>query len=213
MATMTPWEEREKYVSRSQSNAIHTQKVTAETAEFEGKLRDKQVEIAESAEAKKAEEENKGFWGWLTTVGTTVGCMALAPAAAAQCLALGTAAGGGARLITDLTSHAEGSPEGIDVSGAKYNKQAWANVEGDIQSQLDALIEFDENVWKQDVLLQASDTWTAYKWGNTLDSLGIFADDNVATMDLVPETKIDIDTDLDFDENLGLSNSYNPPKI
>ena len=94
-----------------------------------------------------------------------------------------------------------------DKESAKYNKQAWANVEGDIQSQLDALIEFDENVWKQDVLLQAGDTWTAYKWGSNLDTLGIFSGDDVATIDLVPDTNIDIDTDLNF------SNSYNPPKI
>ena len=207
MAEIKSWDEREHYVGGQQSSAIHTKKVTAETGAFEKRLTDKQAEIEKAAADKMAEEENKGFWGWLTTIGTTVGCMALTSGTMTpQCLALGTAAGGGARVITDLTSHAEGAPEGIDVSDAKYNKQAWANVEGDIQSQLDALIEFDENVWKQDVLLQASDTFTAYKWGTTLDSLGIFSSD-VASADLVPDTDIEVDTGLNF------SNLYDSPKI
>lgn len=205
MAEFTPREERESYKSRSQSEAILTREVTAENSIFESRLNDKNDEIAASTADKVSEEENKDFWGWISTIGTTVGCMALTGGTMTPaCLALGTAGGATARVVTDLTSHAEGAPEGIDVSGAKYNKQAWQDVEGDVQAQLDALISFDENVWKKDVMAQAGDTWSAYKAGSTIESLGFFTPDEV--VDTLPGESV-------FDTELGLTNSYNPPKI
>lgn len=197
-------EEREEYRGRAQSSAVHTRKVMAETSVFEDRLEDKQQEIIDAAEKKKNEEANKDFWGWLTTIGTTVGCIAMTGGSlTAQCIALGTLGGGAARTITDLTSYAEGSPEGIDVSGAKYNKGVWDDVESDIDSQLQALEDFDDNVWKKDVLAQVSDTWTAVQWGKSLDTLGIFAEDSVIPIPEIP----DIDTDINF------SSSYTPPSL
>ena len=140
-------------------------------------INDKNDELEAAALARQEEEESKGFWGWLTTMGTTIGCMALGPVSAAACLAAGAAVGGATRLGVDLFTHSEDiMPEGIDTSGAKFHKSAWAEVEDDVEAQLTALEDFDDNVWKQDILKQASDTWSSAKWGTGLKSAG-FIDD------------------------------------
>jgi len=151
--------------------------VSQEDVKMRNLIGDKNKEIQDAARARQEEEESKGFWGWLTTMGTTIGCMALGPASTAACLAAGAVVGGATRVGVDLLTDSESiMPGGIDTSSAKFHKSAWAEVEGDVEAQLEALEDFDDNIWKQDILKQASDTWSSAKWGVGLKEVGLIDD-------------------------------------
>lgn len=190
-------EETKKYRSYAASSGEHIKEVTKEGGIFERRMKKQQDEIDAAAKAREEEEESKGLFGWLATIGSTVGCMAMTAGASTPfCLKVGTAVGAGTRGLVDYFGDAEDyRPDDISFSDAKYNKSVWSNVADELNVQVDSLIEFDENVWKQDLLKQAGDTFTAYSWATGLKSAGAFGDKAVeegikkAIPEVISETK------------------------
>ena len=123
-----------------------------------------QDKLQDAADQAARQTENKGFWGNLLTIGTTLGCVyATGGTMTAQCVAAGVGAGTGARIVTDMGDPAEDAvPD--DAVGPDVN-----------YSSKETLENFHANEWKRDVLLQLNDTWTAVQIGSGMNELGLFS--------------------------------------
>ena len=132
------------------------------------------------------EAENKGFWGKLVTLGTTLGCLAVTKGAGlGTCVAIGTAAGGVTRIGTDLFDPHEdnvnqynpGSPD------TKWLRNKSAALATELNDSADQLRDWNANEWKADILKQLSDSMQAYSIGSGLNKIGAFESAGAALPD------------------------------
>jgi hypothetical protein len=129
-----------------------------------------QKQLDDAAKAAQKESEDKGFWGKLATIGTTLGCVALDAATAGMCTIGGLIVGSAARAYTDYQGKAEEMvPTDVDPLDVKYGRADAKNIAESINSTIGDLSEFHANEWKTDVLKQAADTYQAYKLGSGLE--------------------------------------------
>ena len=135
-----------------------------------------QDKLQDAADAAVEQTEDKGFWGNLLTIGTTVGCMLLDPTKGALCAAAGVVTGTGARIAVDMADDAEEQvPDYAVGPDVDYYRNKIPGLVDDLNDSKEKLDNFHANEWKRDVLLQLNDTWTAVQIGSGMNELGLFS--------------------------------------
>ena len=140
-----------------------------------------QDKIDAAAEAGKKEQEDKGFWGKIATWGTTLGCLAVTSGMGmGGCVALGTAVGAGTRYAVDKGNNWEDAiPQAVEGLDTKYYRDKIPEIAEDINDAADSLQDWNDNMWKADMMAQLGDSWSAYKMGSAGVSMaksGIFGE-------------------------------------
>lgn len=131
----------------------------------------KQLEA--SAKAGQEEQEDKNFWGKAATWGTTLGCAAISilttvGTTLGGCVALGAAVGIGTRYAIDKGNDWEDAiPNAIEDLDVKYYRDKIPEIAEDINDAADNLQDWNDNMWKADIMAQLGDSWTAYSMGST----------------------------------------------
>ena len=129
-------------------------------------------QLEAAAEAGRKEQEDKGFWGKLATWGTTLGCAAVSVATTAGttlggCVALGTAVGAATRYGIDKGNDWEDSiPQAVEGLDVKYYRDKIPEISEEINDAADNLQDWNDNMWKADIMAQLGDSWDAYKMGS-----------------------------------------------
>ena len=170
-------EERDRPVSFAEAKATTTMGAIEDASTIESWLDNAKDNLNDAVSAAAEQTEDKGFWGNLVTIGSTVGCMALDLATGGTCTIAGLALGTAARIAVDATDDAEkqvpGEAVGPDVD---YYRNKIPGLVDDLNEGKEKLDNFHANEWKRDVLLQLGDTFTAVQIGAEMDKLGIFSE-------------------------------------
>jgi hypothetical protein len=128
--------------------------------------------IEAAAAAGRKEQEDKGFWGKIATWGTTLGCVVATGVptggmSLGGCVALGTAVGAGTRYAVDKGNDWEQSiPQAVDGLDTKYYRDKVPEIAKQINDAADNLQDWNDNMWKADIMSQLGDSWSAYKMGS-----------------------------------------------
>ena len=169
-------EERSRPTSFAEATAVTKMRGIEDISTMESWFDDYQDQLQDATDAAAEQTEDKGFWGNLVTIGTTVGCYLLDPTKGALCTAGGVVAGVGTRVAVDWADDAEkqepGEAVGPDVD---YYRDKIPGLVDDLNDSKEKLDNFHANEWKRDVLLQLNDTFTAVKLGAGMDKLGLFS--------------------------------------
>lgn len=138
-----------------------------------------------AAEAGRKEQEDKGFWGKIATWGTTLGCVVATglPSGGMSlggCVALGTAVGAGTRYLVDKGNDWEDAiPQAVEDLDVKYYRDKIPEIAEQINDAADNLQDWNDNMWKADIMAQLGDSWSAYKMGSMgikMSQAGIFGE-------------------------------------
>ena len=144
-----------------------------------------QDEIDAAVAAGQQEQEDKNFWGKLATWGTTLGCALVTglPSGGTSlggCVALGTAVGVGTRYGVDKGNDWEDAiPQAVEDLDVRYYRDKIPEIAEEINDAADNLQEWNDNMWKADLLAQLGDSWSAYQMGSTgtkMAQAGIFGE-------------------------------------
>ena len=177
-------EKRERPKSFAEASAVTKMRGMEDISAIEDWVEGLTDKLQDAADSAAEQTEDKGFWGNLLTIGTTVGCMLLDPTKGAVCALVGIGAGTGARAVVDWLNPAEAEAAVIDIDANKPDVNYYRNKIPDLEKTLtadkDALENFHANEWKRDALLQLNDTWSAVQLGSGLNKLGLFAGEKVA---------------------------------
>jgi hypothetical protein len=136
-----------------------------------------QDELKAAGEAAKEETEDKGFYGWLATLGTAAACLGYGYVTGGlglgACAAAGTIAGVGTRYGIDKFGEAEEQVPGkAEEVATKFYGSKVDEIAEDLNESRQLLEDFHANEWKQDVLLQMQDSWSAFKLESGIHKLG-----------------------------------------
>ena len=138
-----------------------------------------QDRLQTSADALAQETEDKGLWGNILTVGTTLGCYFFSPlkGSLGECAAVGAAVGGVTRYAVDAFGDAEETiPTGVAPLETKYYAAKIPEITEDLNEGAETLRDYNANEWKQDILLQLNDSMTALKMTHQMEALGLGKD-------------------------------------
>lgn len=140
-----------------------------------------QDEIDSATKAGQEEQEDKNLWGKLATWGTTLGCLAVTGGTGmGGCVALGTAMGGATRYAIDKGNDWEDAiPQAVEDLDVKYYRDKVPEIAEEINMQAENLQDWNDNMWKADLMAQLGDSWNAYKMGSMgikMSKAGIFGE-------------------------------------
>ena len=83
------------------------------------------------------------------------------------CVALGTAVGAGTRYAIDKGNDWEDSiPQAVEDLDVKYYRDKIPEISEEINDAADNLQDWNDNMWKADIMAQLGDSWSAYKMGS-----------------------------------------------
>ena len=169
-------EDRSRPKSFGEAVALSKMRGIEDASKMESWLDNYQDKLQDAADKAAGQTENKGFWGNLLTLGTTLACIAADAATMGGCTVAGLVAGTAARTVTDWGDPAEKAvpDEAVGPDVAYYRNKIPGLVE-DLNSSKEALEDFHANEWKRDVLLQLNDTWTAARIGSGMKEMGLFS--------------------------------------
>ena len=171
-----PEEDRSRPTSFAEAKAETQMRALEDTSKTAAWFDNYQDKLQDAADPAARQTENKGFWGNLLTIGTTVGCYLLDPAKGGTCALIGLGAGTAARTITDWGDPAEEAvPDEAVGPDVDYYRDKIPGLVNDLNNSKEKLDNFHANEWKRDVLLQLNDTMTAAKIGAGIGELGLFS--------------------------------------
>ena len=154
--------------SFSEAHATTKIGATQALAKIESWAKGYDDKIQAAAAAGQKEQEDKGFWGKLATWGTTLGCLAVTSGAGmGGCVALGTAVGAGTRYAVDKGNDWEDAiPQAVEGLDTKYYRDKVPEIAEQINDAADNLQDWNDNMWKADIMSQLGDSWSAYRMGS-----------------------------------------------
>lgn len=169
-------EERSRPTSFGEAQALTKMGAIEDASTIEKWLDNYQDKLQDAADAAAEQTEDKGFWGNLVTIGSTIACSALDLATGGTCTVTGLALGTGARIAVDMADDAEKQvPDYAVGPDVDYYRNKIPGLVDDLNDSKEKLDSFHANEWKRDVLLQLNDTFTAVKLGADMSKLGLFS--------------------------------------
>ena len=158
------------FAEASSKVTLGAKKSLDEIAEWAEGYKDK---LTAAAEAAQEESEDKGFWGKLASFATVAGCV-LTGGNPLPCTAAATLVGGGTRVVVDWLGDAEDQvPDAAKAIQTRYYGDKAPEIAKELNKSRESLEDFHADEWKNDLMLQLSDSFTAYKIGSGMESVGL----------------------------------------